>query len=80
MAAATAEDPEMAKEASKILKKMGYPCQEVAATPTASLTRVQTCLIRRVAVFDSFISDANDTVKDLKGKGKPTETMEKSLS
>ena len=79
MAASQAEDPEMAKEATKVLKKMGFPCQEVAATPTASLTRVQMCLTRRMAVFDTLISEATDMVAATKKKNKPFETYEKSL-
>ena len=80
MAAAAAEDPELAKQARMILKKLGYPAQEVASSPNASLTRVQTCLVRRMAVFDSYISDTNDNLKDLKTKNRPTATLEKSLS
>ena len=78
-AAASAEDPAAAKELSKILKRMGFPVQELANNPKTSLAKVQNCIIRRQQSLETLAGDLSARVKEKKNKQKPTETLERIL-
>ena len=69
----------MAKEHQKMLKRMGFPEKEIVTAPASCVTKVQTCLIRRLNLLDNVIQDVKDVEKDRSKKNKPVETIQKIL-
>ena len=67
----------MAAEASKALKKMGFPAQEAQTTPAASMPKVQGCLTRRAVVMNDCCGLVQQLMKGKTAGG--TAALEKIL-
>ena len=70
------------KEHAKVLKRLGFPALESAATPASTLPKMQTCMVRRMEKLEECSSQLKNYVKKQKDKDpeKPTQTMERRLS
>ena len=69
----------MEKETSKVLKKMGFPVQEIVSSPTGCITKVQGCLVRRLKLLDDCILEVQNAEKAEQAKGKSVTTIQKIL-
>ena len=68
------------KEASKILRKLGFPEKELAMTEGQRLTKASTCLTKRLACFDDLKELLQKmTKKNEKDKGIAQPTSDRCL-
>ena len=61
------------------MKKLGYPAEEAASSPTTSLPKVQSCLTRRKSTLDGCCDDVRSIVLKLKSKNKSADSIQKTL-